>query len=176
LSAPDTIINGHGMMRSSTVGLRRSPCPCTLRCMPSLISPVAWLPLPSGMFYREQRLAPSFNQGRNSAYNEKNYDYVPTKKVKRRRGDPSRGSSCPRQPDKHDHNATARYGRSALFVLAETRSTAEIGGRIEVETQGWKPKNEVKRSPVPRVLKGADLYVVRRTKTGLGCAQPCWRW
>jgi len=55
------------------------------------------------------------------------------------------------------------------------RSTAEIKGMIEVATPSWKPKNEVKRSPMPRALKGADLYVVRRTKTGLGCAQPCWR-
>jgi hypothetical protein len=25
-------------------------------------------------------------------------------------------------------------------------------------------------------VKGADLYVVRITKNGMGCAKPCWRW
>ena len=165
--APDTIINGLDTMKSLTVGRPQSPCLCTLKCMRSLTLPVAWLLLPSGMFYRAQRVSLSPNQGLNSAYNEVEYDYVPmSKKVKGRRGDPShRGSSSSLD------NNTATASESTKL-----RSFTEINARIEVEAQSWKPKNEVKRSPVPRVLKGADLYVVRRTKTGFGCAQPCWRW
>ena len=157
--APDTIIKGLDTKKSLIVGRPRSPCLCMPKCMRSLTLPVAWLPLPSGMFYRGQRVALSLNQGPNSAYNELGYDYVPmSKKAKRRRGDPSRSSSSSSSPPE------------------KLRSFAEINARTEGETQSWRPKNEVKRSPVPRVLKGADLYVVRRTKTGLGCAQPCWRW
>jgi len=139
--------------------------------MQSLISPVAWLPLSSGMFYRRRRLAPSPNPGSNSAYNEKDYGYVPMLNQARRRGkDRSRGSSALPKPDstKRDHFA-AGHGRQV------TRSGAKAGRKIEVGMQGWATKDVAKRSSVPRVLRGADLYVVRRTKTGLGCAQPCWR-
>jgi len=158
LLVPDSIISDHDTKRRSTVGLRRSLCRCTLRCTPYLISPVAWLPPPSGMFYR----ALSLKRGRSGAYNEKDHGYVAVSKKMKRRRVPSRRSSGIPQPDKRDHNTAVKCGPSHL---GETRSVAEIGG-----------KTVVKRTPVPRVLKGADLYVVRRTKTGFGCAQPCWRW
>jgi hypothetical protein len=144
--------------------------------MRSLTLPAAWLLLPSGMFYRGQKLVLSFNRGSNSAYNEKDYDYVPRSKKLKGGRDPSRSSSHLTSPDKHEHNSAVGYGRSVSSGPKRTRSAVETSGGMDMETQAWKPRNEVKRSPVPRVLKGADLYVVRRTKTGLGCAQPCWRW
>lgn len=136
------------------------------------MSPVAWLLLPSGMFYWAQTLVLSFKRGQNSVYNEKKEgnDYVPvSKKVKAQRGRPKSGRSNvrPPQPDERDHGAAAGYEHRAPSLMLPAGA---------VKNDEMNAKAGVKCSRVPRLLKGSDLYVVRCTKTGFGAAQPCWRW
>jgi hypothetical protein len=39
-----------------------------------------------------------------------------------------------------------------------------------------KKKKSQKKELAWTGIAGADLYVVRVAKRGLGCAKPCWRW
>ena len=125
--------------------------------MQFLISLAAWLPLQNGMFYRAERLALSLNHDLKRVFNEKGYDYVAVSKKSKRHQSKLKRDTC------------QLHRRGPSYEQKPMQPVAQAGG----QNGGWGRRFGVKRQ---RALKGADLYVVRCTKTGLACAQPCFRW
>ena len=70
------------------------------------------------------------------------------------------------QPSLHVWSDASRRPQSASPVLSEALFTAS---RVKDSDRGW----DIRRRD-PRA-NGADIYVARFTKNGMGSAQPCWR-
>jgi hypothetical protein len=162
------------MVQTSKIGVTVSQCPCTPRCMLSSMS-LAWHHRSSGRFKARHPTYGNLNVNGLIKQKERQKQKVLQQRMQAQSGIFQRSNSTLKKT-KGKQVGSTRHQRGTR----ESGCTSKEGNkqrRLRLDAScfsNYRDKSlELRRRDLR--VNGADLYVARVTKNGMGNAKPCWR-